>query len=157
MSARDLRRCYRYHYDTDEQTCSEAPFILRKLFWEIVWAEEPMNTFQTEICARRRREIFEAKDLLGWIFLSNLLPAAPPKRDFPEGKSTLGGILLQKFRACGANSKYFISPFKTLNILAFEHTPPPPQGVYSEGYPGGHVFKIFNTLWGVRTLFHQQS
>ena len=59
----------------------------------------------------------------------------------------MAGILLKKIPRLRREVKYFISAFKSLNILAFRDTPPPPQGVYSEGYPRPHAFKIFNTLW----------
>ena len=52
---------------TNKQTVSVAPFGANR-FGKPFGEGEPMKTFQTEICARRRREIFEAKDLLGWVF-----------------------------------------------------------------------------------------
>ena len=67
------------------------------------------SSIKEKMCARRRRENFGAIDLPGWIFLWKILTEALPKHDFPEGKSTLAGILLKKFRACGAKKIFYLA------------------------------------------------
>ena len=105
------------------------------------------NFVKGSLCAPQARKFWSHRPPRLDFSLKNPHSSTSQTR-FSWRKIHFGRDLAQKISRLRRGKIYFISPFKSLNILAFGDTPPPPQGVYSQGYPGGHVFKIFTSLWG---------
>ena len=117
------------------------------VFFEVnhVQGEAGARILKREACARRRRENLEMQTSQVGFFCEKSSRRRFPNTIFLKENPFWEGLPKKNSRL-RRDLNFFISAFKLLNFLAFRDTPPPPQGVYSQGYPGGHGFKKFNSL-----------